>query len=171
MTDPLSIAAGVAGLIGVASELTQACYGYYKKAKNAPSTVQDVISEIKLLRKALSDLEDICEQRTEPLPALEPFVEELSECEEKIAEFGRKIDNEFRNSHRLIKRLEWPFRDPEIRLFLAQIQRYRTVFESAKTNAILEAVLDVRSEMKSEAVQQDSVRKGSYHYPNTSEIY
>ena len=171
MTDPLSIAAGVAGLIGLASELTQACYGYYRKVKNAPSTVQDVIAETKMLRKALSDLEDICDRRTEPLPALEPFVEELSECEERIAEFGLKIDNDFRNPHRLVKRLEWPFRDPEIKLFLAQLQRYRTVFESAKTNAILEVVWDAHNDLKSEAAQQDVARKGTRYFLNRSQMY
>lgn len=171
MSDPLSIAAGIAGLIGLASELAQACYGYYRKAKNAPSTVQDVIAETKMLRKALSDLEDICNRRSEPLPALEPFVEELSKCEERIAEFGLKIDHNFRNPQRLIKRLEWPFKDPEIKVFLAQLQRYRTVFESAKTNAILEVVLDVHNDLKSEAGQQDIARKGTRYLLNRSQIY
>ena len=125
--------------------------------------MQDVISEVRLLRKALSDLKDICGRRTEPLPALEHFMEELSECEEKIADFGLKIDNDFRNPHRLLKRLEWPFRDPEIRLFLSQLQRYRAVFESAKTNVILEVVMDVQNDLKSEAAQQSAARKGSYY--------
>jgi Fungal N-terminal domain of STAND proteins len=171
MTDPLSIAAGIAGLIGLASELTKTCYGYYKKAKKAPAAVQNVIAEVKLLRKVLSDLEDICDRQTEPLPALDQFMKELSQCEEEIVAFGLKIDNNFRNPERLVKCLEWPFREPEIRSFLAQLQRYRDLFESAKTNAILDVALHVRQDLKSETAQQDAARKGKDYFPKASAIY
>lgn len=49
-------------------------------------------------------------------------MKELSECENKIADFGVGIDKDFGNPRRLIKRLEWPFRGPEVRLLLAQVQ-------------------------------------------------
>jgi Fungal N-terminal domain of STAND proteins len=164
MVEPLSIAASIAGLIGLASELTKTCYGYYTKVKNAPVQVQDVINEIKLLRRALSDLEDIYDRRSGPLPALDHFLKELSECEDKLAAFGLKIDTEFRHPHRVIKRLEWPFRGPEVRAFLADVQRYRAAFEAAKANAILDVVLDVQSDTRSEASRQDAFRKGKSHF-------
>jgi Fungal N-terminal domain of STAND proteins len=166
MVDPLSIAASVAGLISLASEVTKACYGYYRKAKNAPTIVQSVVAEIKLLRKVLSDLEDKYDQRTDPLPALDQVMTELSECEEKLADFGRKIDQDFRNPQNLTKRLQWPFRDTEVRVFLNDLQRYRTVFESAKTNAILDVLMDVEDNLKSDAAKQEAVRKGNRYLPH-----
>lgn len=95
MTDLQSIAAVIAGLIGLATRLTKACYGYHTKVKNAPVGYQEVIDEIRQLRSALSDLEDICDRRGEPLPVLENLMKELSDCENSIAEFGLKIDKEF----------------------------------------------------------------------------
>jgi predicted component of type VI protein secretion system len=106
MTDPLSVAAGIAGLISLASELAKVCYGSYAKVKNASVAVQDVVDEIRMLRKALSDLEAIFNKRNGPLPALDHFMKDLSECEENIADFGLKIDKDFRNPQRLDKRLK-----------------------------------------------------------------
>jgi Fungal N-terminal domain of STAND proteins len=166
MTDPLSVAAGIAGLIGLASELTKTCYSYYKKVENAPAGVKDVIDEIRLMRKVLSDLEDICDQRAGQIPALDHFLKDLADCENKIVDFGLKIDKDFHSPQRLAKRLEWPFRGTEVKLFLAQVQRYRATFESAKTNAILDVVLDVQSEFELEAAKQDAVRKGNDHFQN-----
>lgn len=164
MTDPLSAAAGIAGLIGIALQLTKICYVYYTDVKHAPDEIQDVIDEVRLLRRALSDLEDTCDRRAGPLPSIDHFMKVLSECDEKIASFGLKIDKDFRNPQRLVKRLEWPFRGPEVKLFLVQLQRYRAVFESAKTNAILEVVLDVQNDLASEAARQEAFRKGKCHF-------
>jgi hypothetical protein len=48
---------------------------------------------------------------------------------------------------------------PDVNSLLGWVQQYRAVFEPTKTNTILDVVLDVQSELKSERLQESFLSK------------
>ena len=57
MADPLSIAAGVSGLISLAGEVTLTCYRYGCAVKHAPKEIQDLLNEITSLTGVLASVQ------------------------------------------------------------------------------------------------------------------
>jgi Fungal N-terminal domain of STAND proteins len=160
MADPLSVSASVAGLLSLASAVTQSCYGMYREVKNAPRTLNDVIEELGLLRQVLKDLKEIYEQRSEPLAPLETVLTEIHDCGKKLEEFERKLSSKFRNPRKLLSRFRWSFEGGEIKAFVSQLQNCRGIFESAKTNATLKLAMAIRTDVRSESLLQDIARRG-----------
>jgi len=56
--DPLTIAAGIAGLLSLTLDLSNSLSSYYKTAKDAPSSIQQVCQELESARSVLKQLED-----------------------------------------------------------------------------------------------------------------
>lgn len=160
MADPVSISASVAGLISLAAAVTQSCYGMYREIRNAPRMLKDVIDELGLLRQVLIDLKDICEQRSEPLVPLENVLKDIHDCGKRLEEFESRLGLRFRNPRNILSRVRWSFGGSEIRAFADQLQNYRGMFESAKTNATLKLAMAIRNDVRSESLLQDLARKG-----------
>ena len=160
MTDPLSISAGVAGLINLATAVTQACYSMYREIKKAPRMLKDVIDELGLLRQVLVDLNNICEQRSEPLIPLENVLKDIQDCGNRLEIFKSRLGIKYSNPGSIVSRIRWSYGGSEIRAFVDQMQNYRGMFESAKTNATLKLAMAIRNDVRSESVLQDLTRKG-----------
>jgi Fungal N-terminal domain of STAND proteins len=137
MTDPLSVAASIAGLVSLASDLAQTCYScyqFYRTVKDAPKSLQQVIEEIGLLRKVLSDLEDVYRKKTEDLPSLENVIEKIAKCRVEIEDFGQKLALGSQDFRKAVVRLKWPSREQKVKQFISHLQVYRAMFDSAKSN-------------------------------------
>jgi ATP-dependent Clp protease ATP-binding subunit ClpA len=137
MADPLSVAASIAGLVSLASEVAKACYScyqFYRAAAKAPESLQQVIAELGLLRKVLSDLEGIYIARTEDLPSVENVMKEVENCRVEIEDFGRRLDPKCHDFRRGVVRLKWPSKEKEVKQFISHLQTYRATFDSAKSN-------------------------------------
>lgn len=160
MADPLSISASVAGLVSLAMAVTQSCYGVYREIRNAPRMLKDVIDELNLLRQVLVDLKDICDQSHEPLQPLDKIVKDLQQCETRLGEFDKQLASKFRNPRGILSRFRWSFENSEIRSFINQLQTYRELFDSAKTNATLQLAMAIRKDVSSTLLLDDIARKG-----------
>jgi Fungal N-terminal domain of STAND proteins len=160
MADPLSVSASAAGLISLAAAVTQSCYGMYREIKNAPRMLKDVIDELSLLHQVLSDLKDICEQMPEPLAPLDNVLKDIQNCRIRLEEFESRLGLNFRNPRNFFSRIRWSFGGSEIKAFVNQLQNYRSLFESAKTNGTLMLAISIRSNVESESLLQDLARKG-----------
>ena len=80
MGDPLSVAAGITGLISFASELAGICFSIYKygvSVKKAPEAARKVRGVLGGLRRVLLDLEELYVNRTEDLPHIELILDEI----------------------------------------------------------------------------------------------
>ncbi|KAH8702962.1 hypothetical protein GQ44DRAFT_732570 [Phaeosphaeriaceae sp. PMI808] len=54
--DPLSFSAGIAGLLGLAIEITKLMYEYVSGVKDAPKTAQNLLTETTAIENILHDL-------------------------------------------------------------------------------------------------------------------
>jgi hypothetical protein len=111
MADPLSVAASIAGLISLTSELARTCYScyqFYRGAKDAPKSLQQVIEIGLHSSKGSSDLEDVYRKETEHLPSLENMMEEIARCRVKIEDFGQKLAPGSQDFRKLAVGLKWP---------------------------------------------------------------
>lgn len=160
MSDPLSISASVAGLITLAAAVTQSCYGTYREIKNAPRTLKDVIDQLGLLHQVLIDLKNICEQSSEPLLPLSNILNDIRNCKVRLEEFDRRLGLKFRNPRNILSRIRWSFETSEIKAFVDQLQTYRGLFDSAKTNATLQLAITIRNNVSSGLVLQELAQKG-----------
>jgi hypothetical protein len=132
----------------------------YREVRNAPRTLKDVIEELGLLQQVLNDLKEICEQRSEPLAPLENVLTDIHDCGKKLEEFESRLGSRFRNPRKLMSRFRWSLEGGEIKAFVSQLQSYRGIFESAKTNATLKLAMAIRSDVRSESLLQDIARRG-----------
>ena len=164
MADPLSISAGVAGLISLAASVTQSCYGTYREIKNAPRMLKDVIDQLNLLRPILVDLKGTCDQTQEPLPSLTGISAELQNCKTRLEEFDKRLQTKFRNPQGILSRFRWSFENSEIKAFIDQLQSYRSIFDSAKSNATLQLAMAIRRDVSTGLLLDTIARKGMIPY-------
>ena len=137
MGDPLSVAAGITGLISFASDLAGICfdvYQYGKSVKNAPQAAREVRDQLSGLRRVLLDLEELYSTRTEDLPHIENIVCEVNECKACLESFKRTVDPKVHGLKRVVDRFLFPTRKDEISDFLRQIESQQRRFEAAKAN-------------------------------------
>jgi hypothetical protein len=139
MADPLSVAASIAGLVSLASEVAKACYScyqFYRTAAKAPESLQQVIAELGLLRKILSHLEGIYMHKTEDLPSVKNVMKEIENCWVAIEDFGQRLDptSKSHDFRRVAIRLRWPSKEKDVKQFISHLQTYRATFDSAKSN-------------------------------------
>jgi Fungal N-terminal domain of STAND proteins len=137
MGDPLSVAAGITGLISFASDLAGICfeiYKYGKSVKNAPQAAREVRDQLSSLRRVLLDLEELYNNRTEDLPYIENILRELDDCKACLASFKYTIDPKSHGLKRAVERFLYPTRKDEIREFISQIESRQRRFEAAKAN-------------------------------------
>jgi len=159
MVDPLSISASVAGLISLAAAVTKSCYGMYREIRNAPRGLKDIIDELGLLSQVLTDLKDICDQRSEPLLPLENVLKDIHACGKRLKEFETSLGLKFRHPRSILSRVRWSLGGSEVKAFVDQLHAYRGMFESAKSNATLQLAMAIRNDVRSESLLQDIARK------------
>jgi hypothetical protein len=63
--DPLSIAASVAGSLGLAIEITKILRGYAKDVKSAPEEVHNILQEVTVLSEVLGKFAKLVETDTD----------------------------------------------------------------------------------------------------------
>ena len=61
MADAVGLAGSIAGLIGIAAQVSNLLYGYYGEAKDAPEDINELASEISSLAGLLKPLSTAAE--------------------------------------------------------------------------------------------------------------
>jgi hypothetical protein len=161
MGDPLSVAASIAGLLGLAQQLAQGVYGCYKYCKSlrdARGQIQEVIHQMNLLRSQLQDLERVFASTSEPLASTGKVISTVKDCSTDIVHFCSLLDPSFNGLKGKLQQLKWPTKKEEVSTFLAKLRGYQAIFESAKTSDILR-LTDMTLSLEKQTVQSLEVER------------
>ena len=114
MGDPLSVAASIAGLIGVSIQVIQISTKFKNKTRN----IDDFIGELTALSAVLKRLRDFLSHQ----PAVPPFdnvsalITANTQCERKLKEVFQKLNSiaiETNKFKRALDTILWPFSEKE----------------------------------------------------------
>jgi len=151
MTDPLSIASGVAGLLTLAAALMQIGSEYTRSIPNCPNEVQQLVAEVSILTAALEQLSALADRCSVDLPGdgdldrlrqvMTPLAIEQSkalfrEIEKILGKYreaavesgasGNKIKEAWRTA-------VWPLKGKEVKGALVKLRELRNNFTTAVT--------------------------------------
>lgn len=142
--DPLSITASIAGVLSLAEEITTKSYRYYKSVKDARTTWQNLAVETSNLRTILFTLKvhvvvasgsgnpekPLIHSLSTPSPAGQSVSPSLLDT---LAITLQKVlmAIEGWETPSTKQRLQWPFREKEIKDYLIDIERYKQSFSLA----------------------------------------
>jgi hypothetical protein len=140
MAEALGVAASVAGLVSLASELTKGCYtcySYLKSTKQAREEVKQVIDELNDFRECLQSLERVYSKRIQPLTSTKAIIQKVKECSIDVEIFTKSLRPDFEGLRGVLERLKWPKEHEKVVVFIDKLQRYRGYFDSVKANDTL----------------------------------
>lgn len=131
--DPLSIAASVAGLIGLAVQVAPSLQEYFSDVKHAKEDVDRYTNEIYTLVEVCERLQafldtdaavtEACFKTTESV--LSRTVASVDECLRKLMQMMQV--------HGWGKRLKWPVYKSQVEKSISRLTRYTQVFQFALT--------------------------------------
>ena len=135
--DPLSIAAGIAGLITLAGELSRSLVAYGKAVKHEREDLQRLLTELSLLQSLLQRLDSFLRSsgvtgvtfhQTSALEA------SLAVCKETALDLNERLRKlEAVGLSRAVERLKWPFSAKEVATALDTLRRCASTFQFSLT--------------------------------------
>jgi len=127
MTDPLSIATGVAGLIQLAGMVIGQCYRYGCGVSSAPDEARRLVSEVTNVSGVLVGVQGVIKHGD---PSAYQFEDLLREVRSVLQMLSSKLQNESPDSgkssgRRTLKRLLWPLRKGETEELVSALERHK----------------------------------------------
>ncbi|KAH7355336.1 ankyrin repeat-containing domain protein [Rhexocercosporidium sp. MPI-PUGE-AT-0058] len=157
MSDPLSIAAGIAGLVTIADAVFSRTYQYAKCVKNAESQVKELGSMIQSLSGLLHSLELVLIELEKETTETNFRLHHVNSCRGTLTRIQRKLDDNHPASadgrfERIFKSLKWPFSQPETKELISEVGRHKATINVALSADGLSATLRALS-------RQDGLRE------------
>lgn len=138
MSDPLSIAGSVVGIISLADVTFKYVYKYVRAAKNAESEIKALADEIDGLASLLRHLEALASDLEDEGDKFDPALRThyLSHCEmtlQQIEKRVKKAADSFALSKRqgFARQLKWPYSASETKGLLAELSRHKVTITAA----------------------------------------
>ena len=137
MTEPLSVAASIAGLVTLADIIFGRTCKYAKAVKKAPHDMSALSSEINALYGTLQRLRLVTCQFEEELFNSTVRTEHLHSCYQTLEKIRAKLGEYHApelESHcldRMAKRLRWPFTSSEVKVLISEIGRHKQTLDLA----------------------------------------
>lgn len=138
MTDPLSIAGSVVGIIALADVAFKYVYKYVRAAKNAESDIKALADEIDGLARLLRHLEALASDLEDEGDKFDPALRAhyLSHCEmtlQGIEKRVKKAANSFAQSklQGFARQLKWPYSASETKGLLEELSRHKATITAA----------------------------------------
>jgi ankyrin repeat protein/uridine kinase len=139
MADPLSVASGVAGLVGLAIQATQLTCRYVAEVNRAGEAALQFLTSLSLLRDVLErmseshddlDLHSITKRHPDIL-----VYDKFEKCKASLEKVRKKLEALFREDGTIRKRkaLIWPFQSSETASLITQLQDFRDTFAATLT--------------------------------------
>lgn len=149
MSNPLSIAASVAGIVSLSAAVFQQVSKFVKKAKGAESNVKElanqtrnlsgVLHNLALLASALEDQDSAATFKAHQLYACSQTLFEI-EKRLKKAEYAFQTGSKTRNA---LRSLKWPFSVDETKSLISDMAAHRGTLELALSADTLERVVHI----------------------------
>ena len=163
MADPLSIAAGIAGLITLADIVIERTYKTIVAFKTSSKDAQRLILEVQSLAGILKGLQALEVQVSSAALQAKIPSDLRYECQRMLERLIQKLQDADPNSaksrvRRMEKIVKWPFHSDEFRSTLLEIERFKTAFNLATSIQTLEEVLSSSNEQIEIAADVRSIR-------------
>ena len=157
MSDPLSIVAGVAGLLSLGIQVTQSLVGFYASYKGQDSTVHNTLEKLKSLEIAFRYLESSLSKR-DFQSTEQSLIDKVTQAIQSSDELIRELDEECKKLRTssspvgTLRRVAYPFRqstlqklDEDIGDITASIEFALNVLQFEDTRKVQEDISDISS--------------------------
>ncbi|KAI0020141.1 hypothetical protein F4780DRAFT_770919 [Xylariomycetidae sp. FL0641] len=160
MSDPLSVAGSIAGILSLSVGVFHKLVRFGKEVKGAQSKVEQLASECRNLSGVLQNLtllaSSLDSELTGPTNNKAHYLHDCRNTLFKLESHLKKARNDFDGESRIkatVRRLKWPFSTPETTDLINDIRRHRETLEFALSADTLTALLDCLK-------RQDALRSG-----------
>ena len=135
MADPLSIAAGVVGLLAFAGSILTKGYSILQSLQDSKNDVNQLLIELSQLTGILVAIEaqekesnkrvDVEQYGANAAPQiLDPSISSCREMLKKVWNILHKLEK----SRRAVLAIKWQLLEPDVKKSIQEIERYKTVF-------------------------------------------
>ncbi|KAL8831878.1 MAG: hypothetical protein Q9170_005105 [Blastenia crenularia] len=173
MADPLSIAAGVAGVLTAAAQISNLLIEFTKNSKNAPQTARIVLAEVSDISGTLAPLQSFLlgnessdRSRTELLQ-IDQVITIMSGCVLTFSELEKLLDKLEADGKGILHRIQWAKKEKAIASLIQRLQNHKAslslILQVLNGHAIVEAKdsVDRLHEMIERCYQEILSRMGS----------
>ena len=128
------MAVSVAGLAGVALQISQTLLDYYKDVKNAQKDIEELRREFETLNVVANQLKSFLESEKARGMSFEQTTSVLcsavSVCKAKVKEIASRLKKP-RDTviHKAVQSLVWPFKKDELQDMMDMLRRYNQLFQ------------------------------------------
>jgi hypothetical protein len=158
--DPLSVAAGIAGLLSLSVQIVEIATKYGANSPKAQGL--DIIFELRALTDVLKRLKEFLEGPDTPptFSHVSTLLANNTRCRSKLQEILQRLEKVVQDTNilkRVFRRLRWPLAEKEHRETIAEIQRYTKVFHFALT--VEGCALAAKSAAETAVALEEQIRK------------
>ncbi|KAK1955947.1 ankyrin, partial [Colletotrichum sublineola] len=139
MSDPLSIAASIAGLVALADVVFGRVVKYGRGVKEAEKEIQELTKEVNLLAGALSSLSRLARTLEDELFDRNLRMHHIEACNETLADINKKMSKIDKNS--IKDRLKWPFSTRRVKEWLEELSQHKENINLALSANTMDAML------------------------------
>jgi hypothetical protein len=131
--DPLSVASGIAGLLGVALRVGMTIGVYTSAVKGASKDAQKLEREVEAFTFVLKQLNDFLQSKDAAHVVFEPtcvLLVATNSCDKELGDLQKKLEKHSKGDKtaRLIHMLTWPFTDKENKDTIDAIHRWTQLY-------------------------------------------
>jgi len=132
--DPLSVAASVAGLLGLTIQVSQMVYEQVHTLKNATKDAAKLLEELELLCQVLTSLERFLASRSSkgrPFKETSVFIKAIGGCKTQISAIKIRLDKLVgkQGVAQIIERGKWYYEHDEHQQLIQTLHRYIGMFQ------------------------------------------
>ncbi|KAK2034811.1 hypothetical protein LX32DRAFT_633950 [Colletotrichum zoysiae] len=139
MSDPLSIAASIAGLVALADVVFGRLVKYGRGVKEAEKEIRELAKEVNLLAGALNSLSRLARTLEDELFDRNLRMHHIEACNETLAEINKKMSKIDKDSIR--DRLRWPFSTRRVKEWLEELSQHKDNINLALSANTMDAML------------------------------
>ena len=131
MSDPLSIAAGIAGILTAAGQATSLLINFIKNTNSAPQDARDVLADVSETSVILSSLQsfilgtDVADRSRTSLLQVDHIVVIITGCVSTFSELESLLDGLKSEKMDLLDRFKWISRAPKIASILERLKAHK----------------------------------------------
>ncbi|KAK2760061.1 ankyrin repeat protein [Colletotrichum kahawae] len=159
MSDPLSIAASVAGIVSLSAAVFQQVTKFAKQAKGAENNVKELASQTRNLSGVLQNLALLATSLEDQDSATTFRAHHLYACSQTLFDVEKhlkKAEDDFHSGNKaktILRSLKWPFSADETKSLIADMATHRSTLELALSAETLDKLLQ-------SLASQDEIKAG-----------